>query len=155
MKIIIQLDENIENEEIIIKCKELTNEVKEIQKIISQILSKREQIIFYKNDSEYYISLKEILFFETEGDKVFGHTRDQMYEIKYRLYELEEILPDDFIRVSKSTILNVGPVKSIDRNITSSSTVSFNGSHKKTYVSRYYYKDFRKRLMEVRGYHEK
>lgn len=155
MKIVIHLDENIENEEIIIKCQKLTDEVKEIQRLISRILSKKEKIIFYKNDSEYYISLEEILFFETEGDKIFGHSKDDIYEIKYRLYELEKILPRNFIRVSKSTILNVDPVKSVDRNITASSTVSFRGSHKQTYVSRYYYKNFRARLMEIRGYEEK
>lgn len=155
MKITIKVDENIKEEEIIIKCKELNNDVQEIQNIISKILAKREQIIFYKDNIEYYIPLDEILFFETEADSIYGHVKNDMYEIKYRLYELEEILPIEFIRVSKSTILNVRHIKSINRNIISSSTIEFNKTHKKTYVSRHYYKEFKRRLMEVRGYYEK
>lgn len=155
MKITINVDKDIEEDEIIIKCKELNDQVEEIQKIISKVLSKRQQIIFYKDEREYYLSLDEILFFETEDDSIYGHVRDDMYEIKYRLYELEDILPLEFIRVSKSTILNVRHVKSITRNILASSMVEFNRNHKKTYVSRHYYKDFKNRLMEVRGYYEK
>lgn len=155
MKITINVDENIKEDEIIIKCKELNDQVYEIQNIISKILSKREQIIFYKENTEYYISLDKILFFETEADSIYGHVKDDMYEIKYRLYELEKILPIEFIRVSKSTILNVRHIKSINRNIISSSMIEFNDTHKKTYVSRHYYNDFKRRLMEVRGYYEK
>lgn len=155
MKIRIEIDEDIEDEEIIISCKKLNDEIQEIQNLISEILSKKEQIIFYKEETEYYIPLKNILFFETEGDYIYAHSIDDMYQIKYRLYELEEILPFEFIRVSKSTILNVRHIKSINRNIVSSSTIGFNNSHKMSYVSRHYFKDFKIRLMGVRRYHEK
>lgn len=155
MRIRIEIDETIKDEEVIIRCKELNNEIHEIQNTISAILSKKEQIVFYKDETEYYLPLASILFFETEGDHIFAHTVDDMYQIRYRLYELEEILPLEFIRVSKSTILNVSHIKSINRNIISSSTIGFHNSHKKTYVSRHYFKDFKIRLMEVRRYHEK
>lgn len=155
MKITIRVDENIEEEEIIIKCKELNSDIEKIQNIISKILERREQIIFYKGNIEYYIPLDEILFFETEANSIYGHVKDDMYEIKYRLYQLEEMLPIEFIRVSKSTILNVRHIRSINRNIISSSTIEFHNSHKKTYVSRHYYQEFKRRLMEVRGYYGK
>src|SRR5699024_1791839 len=155
MKITINIDENKKEDEIIIKCKELNKDIEEIQNIISKTLSKREQIIFYKDNTEYYLSLDKVLFFETESNSIYGHVEADMYEIKHRLYELEEILPIEFVRISKSTILNVRHIRSIDRNILSSSMVEFHSSHKKTYVSRHYYKDFKRRLMEVRGYYEK
>ena len=44
--------------------------------------------------------------FETEEKVVYAHTKDDMFQVKYRLYELEEILPGYFMRISKSTILN-------------------------------------------------
>lgn len=72
--------------------------------------------------------------------------------IKYRLYELEEILPKYFVRVSKSTILNVNQVYSIDKNITSSSIIKFSKSYKQVYVSRNYYKILKQRLEERRNY---
>ncbi|WP_332525109.1 LytTR family DNA-binding domain-containing protein [Terrisporobacter sp.] len=42
---------------------------------------------------EYYISLSDILFFETEENTMSAHTIDNVYQVKYKLYELEEILP--------------------------------------------------------------
>ena len=62
------------------------------------------QSYFYQGDRSYYLPLEDILFFETDGKEILAHTIDQMYTIKYRLYELEEILPGYFMRVSKSTI---------------------------------------------------
>ena len=91
-----------------------------------------------------------ILFFETEDNQVFAHTKKDVYQTKYRLYELEELLPGSFIRVSKSTILNVSHVLSIKKNLTASSEVWFEGTHKQVYVSRNYYKQLKQRLEEKR-----
>lgn len=155
MKIRIEVDGSIKENEIIIRVGELDKNVYELQNIITNIISKREQIIFFKENIEYYIALEKILFFETEENKIFGHTRDDMYEVKYKLYELEEILPIEFIRVSKSTIINVKDINSIKKNITSSSVVNFQNTHKSTYVSRRYFNDLKTRIMKVRGYYEK
>lgn len=40
-------------------------------------------------------------------------TEDREFIVKHKLYELEELLPDHFVRVSKSTILNACKVYSI------------------------------------------
>ena len=103
-------------------------------------------MIFFKDGREYYLPVNEILFFETNNNGIDAHTIDDIYKVKYKLYELEENLPDNFIRVSKSTILNVNHIYSIDKNLTSSSIVQFYNTHKKVYVSRYYYKELRRQL---------
>lgn len=155
MKIRVEVDGKIKEDEIIIRVGELNENVYELQDILSNVISKREQIIFYRGNIEYYIPLGKILFFETEDNGIFGHTVDDMYEVKYKLYELEEILPIEFIRVSKSTIINVKDINSISKNITSSSVVNFQNTHKTTYVSRRYFKELKMRIMKVRGYYEK
>jgi len=71
------------------------------------------------------------------------------------LYELEEMLPNNFVRVSKSTILNVNQIYSINRNLTSSSLVQFYKSYKQVYVSRNYNKILKQRLEERRNYERK
>ena len=60
-----------------------------------------------KGSTEYYVPLDEILFFETEEGVIHAHTRDDIYQTGYRLYELEDMLPGVFMRVSKSTIVNM------------------------------------------------
>lgn len=81
---------------------------------------------------------------------IYAHTLNEVYQVKYKLYELEEILPQNFIRISKSTILNINHIYSITRNITSASLVEFKNTHKKVYVSRGYYKVLKLKLLEKR-----
>ena len=106
MKLRIEFDDNLQEEEIIIRCRELSPQIVQLKETVSESLQKNEVISFYKGDTRVYLSLEEILFFETEQNMVFAHTVDDYYEIHHRLYELEELLPSYFMRVSKSTILN-------------------------------------------------
>ena len=79
-----------------------------------------------------------------------AHTRDDVYETRRKLYELEELLGGRFQRISKSAIVNVDKVYSIKRNVTSSSAIEFQRTHKQIYVSRAYYKVLREKLEEKR-----
>ena len=90
------------------------------------------------------------MFFETEEDGICAHTVENIYSVKYKLYELEELLPGYFMRVSKSTILNLNKRYAITRSISSSSKVEFQNTHKQIYVSRYYYKPLKIKLLEKR-----
>lgn len=54
------------------------------------------------------------------------------------------------MRVSKSTILNTNHIYSITRRISSSSKIEFQNTHKQVYVSRYYYKPLKIKLLEKR-----
>lgn len=150
MKIRIEIEDNLKEEEIIIRSSGLSQEVQKIQKAISDVLAMGQKFSFYKGDTSYYLPLEEILFFETEGSEVQAHTKDQVYGTKYRLYELEEILPGFFMRVSKSTILNTKCIFAITKSLTASCVVEFQDTHKQVYVSRYYYKPLRNRLEEKR-----
>lgn len=94
--------------------------------------------------------LDDILFFETDENGISAHTRTDAYQVKYKLYELEELLPRFFMRVSKSAILNTNHIYSINRNLTASSVVAFLNTHKQVYVSRYYYKPLIGKLEEKR-----
>ncbi len=150
MKIKIEIDENLTEEEIVIRGSALTEEMTAVQKAVADVLARKQTLTFYKNETEYYIPLDEILFFETEDGGISAHTSAEVYTVKYKLYELEQVLPRNFIRVSKSTILNVSKVYSVERNLTASSIVQFAGSHKQVYVSRYYYKSLKISLEEKR-----
>ncbi|NFD77889.1 LytTR family transcriptional regulator [Clostridium botulinum] len=150
MRIRIEVDNKIEEDEVIIRCSELSEDVKNIQIMLDDMLLHKKQITFYRGDTEYYLSLEEILFFETEENGICAHTIDNIYNVKYKLYELEEFLPGYFMRVSKSTILNTNHIYSITRRISSSSKIEFQNTHKQVYVSRYYYKPLKIKLLEKR-----
>ncbi len=150
MKIRIEIDNQISEDEVVIRSRQLDERVSRIQKAVQEAADEGETLLVFGEDKEYYLSLSKVLFFETEGSTVYAHTRDGMFAAHYRLYELEDLLPHTFMRVSKSAILNVSCVYSITRSIASACLVEFQDTHKQVYVSRYYYKPLRQQLEEKR-----
>lgn len=150
MKIKIEIDDGLAEEEIVIRCKSLNEDVISIQKRITDAVNSRMQLEVSRGEKEYYITIDEILFFETADNSVVVHTAGQIYETNYRLYELEDLLPGYFVRVAKSTILNASKVRAIHKNITGASEVEFAGTNKKVFVSRNYLKLLLTKLEEKR-----
>lgn len=68
------------------------------------------KISCYKHEQLFKVISDDIYFIETCKDKLLIHTDKDSYESKNRLYELEKILPNKFVRISKSTILNLDKV---------------------------------------------
>ena len=149
LKIRIEMFEGVQ-EEVVIRCREITPEIIRLQQLLSGNSDRSNQFLVYKGDTEYYLNVNDIIFFETDGNAVMAHTRDDVYETRRKLYELEELLGGRFQRISKSAIVNVDKVYSIKRNVTSSSAIDFQGTHKQIYVSRAYYKVLREKLEEKR-----
>lgn len=148
VKIRIEIVEDLMEDEVLIRCRTVNETVRNIQRVALEQANTGTQITFYKENQEFFFPLDEILFFETEGESIYAHTANDAYQIKYRLYELEQTLPRHFVRAAKSTIVNITRVYSITRNLAASSLVNFTGSHKHVYVSRHYYQQLRERLNE-------
>lgn len=140
MKIRIEMNDDTSECEVIIRCNTLNDEVISIQRLLEKNKSSTNQFVLYKDDSEYYLDISELLFFETDGNTVNAHTADDVFKVKHKLYELEEMLPRKFVRISKSSIVNSEKIYSIQRNLTASSLIEFKNTHKQIYVSRAYYK---------------
>lgn len=62
MKIRIELENEIKENEVIIKCSELSEEVTKIQRVISELIAEKKEMIFYKDNTEYYICIDDVLF---------------------------------------------------------------------------------------------
>lgn len=154
MKVRVEVTEDLKEDEIVIRCGRADETVRKIERFIQEQYAAAPKITFYKQNQEFYFSLDEVLFFETEGDFVYAHTANDAYKIRYRLYELEQLLPRGFVRAAKSTIVNIGKIHSISKSLTSSSLICFSGSHKQVYVSRFYGRELRMRLNE-RSLYEK
>lgn len=60
------------------------------------------------------LSLAEILYFEADGELVFAYTKEEIFQIKLRLYQVEEIAKStEIIRVSKSHLINMKKIESV------------------------------------------
>lgn len=60
----------------------------------------------HKNEQEK-ISCSTIYYLEYLERKVFIYTKENIFEIKSPLYKLQYTLPDNFIRISKTIIVNI------------------------------------------------
>lgn len=152
MKTKLEIIPDLDEEEIIIRVRQNSEAIEEILAKLNNEVSSPSDIRVYKRETEYFLNLQHVLFFETQNDAVFVHTRQEMYTVKQRLFELEAMLPTQFLRISKSSIVNCDEIQSIARNLTASSLIEFKNSFKQIYVSRLYFKQLKLRLDERRLY---
>ena len=140
-------------EEVIIRCKKLTPDILRLQELLETGAAAEpsvKKLSLTIGDEEYLVDLRKILFFETTDGRVVAHTDKRIYNTDMKLYELEELLPATFMRVSKTCILNLEAVGWLKREITGPCRVGFGTSPKQVYISRMYYKPFREKLEEMR-----
>lgn len=149
MKFKVEIDENYIEPEITVKCRELCPEIIAFQKAFTASGTGTQTLALMKDDTEYFLSPDDIIFFETDERSVSAHTVDNVYQTKYKLYEIEKMFPLNFIRVSKSAIVNINKIYSITKGI-SNCFIQFSGSVKQLYVSRMFYKPLRDRMDERR-----
>ena len=146
MKVSIEIEEGLAEEEVVIRCGRLNDTVVGLQNYISTQGDAKKCISLMDGETQYFIPVEKIFFFETQGRDIQAHTADRIFFCAYKLYELEELLPGNFMRVSKSSIVNLDVVYSITRNLTASSVMEFTAGNKKALVSRAYYKAVTERL---------
>jgi DNA-binding LytR/AlgR family response regulator len=148
MRVRIEPIEDDRPEEVVVYCRKLTPEVEALIQELKQEGQDKIGPSFFKGDQQYFLSLREILFFETQEDRVFAQTRDDAYEVRERLYALESILPGYFVRVSRSCIVNILHVFSIQKSLTRVTLISFRHSHKEVYGSRHYSHELFRKMNE-------
>ena len=148
MRVRIEIDSQLDAAEVVITAPAWTDEIKTIYRQLETV--QRPSMTFYKGTGEYFLSLDEIVFFETEGAKIYGHTKEEAYEVRFKLYELEAFLPSKFSRISKLTIANLCQVYAIEKSFSGTSTLAFYDTHKEVHVSRHYYHTIKEKLKELR-----
>lgn len=142
MKITIEVPKPGQEDEIIVRCADLDER---LLKMI-QALRTEDKLTGYIEDKIVKLSLKEIYYFEAVDNKVFSYTAKETYEIHKKLYEIEqEFAHTDFLRISKSGIVNVSKIAYVKP--------IFNGrfeaklkNEEKIIVSRQYVSELKKKL---------
>ena len=93
-------------EEVIANVHGRTPLIDEIERLVLQD-SMTDQIPGYMEDEINMLQVDEIECFIVENERTYAICRNRTrYLIRRRLYELEEQLPSDFVRISKSAIAN-------------------------------------------------
>ena len=89
MKINIDVDDSLEQDSITIHCREITEEILELQRSLVDRKSGGLKISAFQEDTEYFLDLKNIIFMESSGNYILIHTAKDIYKTRQKLYELE------------------------------------------------------------------
>ena len=80
----------------------------EIQEIISFVKSRQGQLSAVRDGQRFEVPVVDLFYAESVDDRLFLYTAADSYEIRMKLYELEDLLKNkSFFRVSKSMIVNL------------------------------------------------
>lgn len=126
-----------------IHCHKVSDEVKEI---IAYVKSRQGQLTGSMDDMQFEIPVGDIFYIESVDNKTFAYTQNEVYELRQKLYEVEDLLREKhFLRTSKSTLLNLMKISAIKPALNGRFTaVLFSGEE--TVISRKYVPELKKAL---------
>lgn len=111
MRVRIKQIGNKADECLIIECVDVTPDIESIR---SFALTKGMTLTGSADERIYQFDLSNVFYFEAVDERVFAYTKARTFELKIRLYELENAYADrHFIRCSKSFIINLMKLESI------------------------------------------
>ncbi|WP_436513733.1 LytTR family DNA-binding domain-containing protein [Clostridium thermobutyricum] len=143
MRIKIDEQENLQEIVVTISCRKVDKEVSDIIKLLKM---KNKTISGIKENEVVLVKVFEILYIESVDKKTFIYTKEDVFQCKEKLYELEEILEkESFIRISKNTIVNLNKVSKIVPDISRRLILTLENKEK-VIVSRSFTFNFKKSL---------
>ncbi|MEG0260190.1 MAG: LytTR family DNA-binding domain-containing protein [Lysinibacillus sp.] len=143
MKINLTIDEKFQETEVHICAKEYNEE---IERLMKQLQTVQTTVIDgYLQQEIHMLKISDIYAIYAEGTKVFLQTEEQEFDSKRKLYELEDHLAKDFARVSKSTLVNINKIASIQMGKIGSTELLLDNDVS-IHVSRKYLKELKRQL---------
>ncbi|MBO7449476.1 MAG: LytTR family transcriptional regulator DNA-binding domain-containing protein [Clostridiales bacterium] len=135
MKILTDIDNKYQEMELHVCNNALTEEVRAVVGELHEIYDKNIAGTDEKGNKRM-LRKGEILSAQAEGQKVIVLTNDGRFTVQRKLYELETDLGDiDFVRISKSEIINLRKIKYMDMSFTGTIRLVLKNGYE-TYVSR-------------------
>gem|GEM_PF-39644 len=140
----VKIDKNSIVPRIVIFAKEMTIEIAELVKKLTD--NNSQTLVGYKEDEIVIIRLEDIYRIYAQGQKVFVQFGKETAQLKLRLYELEEKLSGtQMVRISNSEIVNFNKVKSLDMSISGTITLKLS-TGEKSFVARRYVEKIKKHI---------
>ena len=67
------------------------------------------------NDFENYVlNIDDIYYFEAVDNKVFAYTKNEVYEVNYKIHEINDLFSKTFfVQISRTVILNIDKINRV------------------------------------------
>ena len=146
MKLNINIDSGAKEPEIIITTAHMTEDVNRVVEFVSRLDDAPTIISGIREDKVELLDQETIVRIYAEDGKVFANTEHGLYQIRLRLYEVEERLDTGkYVRISNSEIVNLKKVKILDLSFVGTICMELSNGEV-SYVSRRYVSKIKKVL---------
>jgi len=142
LKIVIEKPLDGEEEQIIVKCHDISPE---ILSVLNSLKTSGSLLNAYIGNEIHRVNPADVLYVDTVDNKTFLYSAKTMYESKQKLYELEELKLRDFMRVSKSSIINLSKIKTLVPSISGKLEAILNNGER-VVISRQYVHELKRNL---------
>ena len=144
MKVNLFVSRDIDEPHADIHTNELTGNITKAINILES--DESSDMIAVKNKSDIaLLELSEIFMFRVEEKQVNVYTESSRYLIKKPLYQVEESLNSDFVRISKTTVVNLKKIKRVAPSLKGMMFIELKNGLKDN-ISRKYLPDFKNAL---------
>lgn len=134
--------EETEEEKILIYAKERTKLIDEIE---SLVISSNIDLTGIYNEELIKINVNDVTCFISENNRVFALINDKKYQIRQRLYQIEEMKLHAFIKLNQSCLANKNKIKKFESTIGGALKVVFKNGYI-DYISRRELKNVKQRM---------
>lgn len=141
MKVEVDLSTTTVEPYVVIHTSEITEDIKKLSAYIQNL---EKAIAVYDEENIVILKPEEIYMIVSKGRSVDVFCEEKQYVSRKCLYEFEDILRNGFMRISKTTIVNLKQIARIEPSFSGMLVVMKNG--KKDYISRKYLPGFKKYL---------
>ncbi len=142
MRVDIKQVDSYEDEGAVISAVNLTDDIKSA----IDILENNCRVIPVIADGKTVMCKTEAVYYIESVDKrTYVYTKEECYETKYRLYELETMLNFYFLRISKAMIINIKKIKSVKAELNGRMRAELLNGEQIT-ISRAYVKELKGKL---------
>lgn len=149
MKVTVAQISREQEEEAKLFVHEEDSRIKTLEMYLREEEFRRQTVICQKGANLCRIDSREIFYIDSVQEVQEIHTEQEVYTTRQRLYVLERALPDSFVRISKSAILNLAQVKEYKPMPGGMMAAQFR-NEEVIYISRKYLKEIRERIWEGR-----
>lgn len=144
MKVNLFVSRDIEEPYADIHTDELTDNITKAMSILESDDSS-EMLAVKKGSDIALLEFSDVYMFRVENKQVKVYTENSEYQIKKALYQVEENLPSDFVRISKTTIVNLKKVERVAPSLKGMMFIQLKNGLKDN-ISRKYLPDFKQAL---------
>ena len=142
MKLELNIDEKVKETLVVVSANKIDKEVKNLKNYIEY---SSEYLIGIVKNKASIIDIDEIIRVYIEDRKTFVVTLKDTYVVKKKLYEVENIVTRNFVKISQSEIANIKFIKNLDFSNTGTIVIKYKNSDI-SYVSRRMIKEFKLKL---------